>query len=52
MLDAARWRLLECLEGLDTAVIRTEVDNIPAQRAYESIGFQTVDTLVRHQKEI
>lgn len=52
MLGAARWRLLDCLDGLDTAVIRTEVDNIPAQCAYKSIGFQTDDTLVRYQKEI
>ena len=36
--------------GMETAVIRTEVDNIPAQKAYESIGFQTVDKLYRYAK--
>lgn len=36
--------------GMETAVIRTEVDNIPAQKAYQSIGFQTVDKLYRYTK--
>lgn len=28
----------------------TEADNIPAQKAYESIGFQTADKLYRYAK--
>ena len=36
--------------GMQTAVIRTEVDNIPAQRAYHSIGFQIVDRLFLYEK--
>ena len=44
MLEAARWRLLESLQGLGTAVI-------PAQRTYKSIAFQSVDWLYRYSKE-
>ena len=36
--------------GMETAVIRTGIDNMPAQKAYESIGFQTVDKLYRYAK--
>lgn len=37
--------------GMETAVIRTGVDNSPAQRAYEAIGFQTVDKLFVYEKQ-
>jgi len=36
--------------GMETAVIRTEIDNIPAQRAYEGVGFETVDKLYNYIK--
>lgn len=37
-------------KGMATAVVRTSINNQPAKKAYESIGFQTVDTLYRYQK--
>jgi ribosomal protein S18 acetylase RimI-like enzyme len=37
--------------GMETAVIRTGVDNVAALRAYESIGFRTVDKLYLYEKE-
>ncbi|MFZ0547337.1 MAG: GNAT family N-acetyltransferase, partial [Candidatus Promineifilaceae bacterium] len=36
--------------GMETAVIRTDVDNVPAVRTYESIGFRIVDRLSLYQK--
>jgi len=36
--------------GMQTTVIRTEVDNIPAQRAYHSVGFQIEDRLFVYEK--
>ena len=36
--------------GMETAVIRTGIDNIPAQRAYEGVGFETVDKLYNYIK--
>ncbi len=38
--------------GMHTAVIRTEADNIPAQRAYQALGFQIVDQLFLYEKQI
>lgn len=37
--------------GMETAVIRTGVDNIAAIAAYESIGFQTIDKLWLYEKQ-
>jgi ribosomal protein S18 acetylase RimI-like enzyme len=37
--------------GMETAVIRTDVDNAAALRAYESIGFETVDKLWLYEKQ-
>ena len=36
--------------GMETAVIRTGVDNVPAQRAYNSVGFEVVDRLFVYEK--
>jgi ribosomal protein S18 acetylase RimI-like enzyme len=36
--------------GMQTAVIRTEVDNLPAQRAYQAIGFRIIDRLFHDEK--
>ena len=37
--------------GMKRAVVRTGVDNMPAIRAYESVGFSVVDHLYRYTKQ-
>ena len=37
--------------GMKRAVIRTDVDNMPAQHAYHSIGYQIVDRLFLYEKQ-
>ncbi len=37
--------------GMQRAVIRTDVDNIAAQRTYESVGYQIVDRLFLYEKQ-
>ncbi|MGB0387663.1 MAG: GNAT family N-acetyltransferase [Ardenticatenaceae bacterium] len=37
--------------GMQRAVIRTNVDNIAAQRAYQSVGYQIVDRLFLYEKQ-
>jgi ribosomal protein S18 acetylase RimI-like enzyme len=37
--------------GMKRAVIRTDVDNMPAQRTYHSVGYQIVDRLFLYEKQ-
>jgi ribosomal protein S18 acetylase RimI-like enzyme len=37
-------------KGMEQAAVRTSVDNTPAIRAYESVGFEVVDHLYRYSK--
>ena len=38
--------------GMQTAVIRTGVDNVPALRTYQSIGFRVADRLFVYEKRL
>jgi ribosomal protein S18 acetylase RimI-like enzyme len=46
------WHGLKMMRDLsmETAVVRTGIDNIPAQRTYEGVGFQIVDTIYNYVK--
>ena len=39
-------------KGMAHAVVRTDFDNYPAIRLYESVGFEVVDNLYRYIKKI
>lgn len=53
LASALLWHGLKMMRdmGMETAVIRTEIDNIPAQLTYEGVGFEIVDKLYNYIKE-
>ena len=40
------------LKGMESAVVRTGVDNESAIRLYQAVGFRTVDRLYRYTKSM